>query len=266
MAPPLIAVITLCSSHRLGHLREQLRVLDSTPGVLVIVVWIDETPPPELGRARVAHVPPGPHGLRLAAGRNAGAELALSAGATTLVFLDADCVPGPELVARYEDAAARHPRSLLGGPVTYLPEGVTVPADVAALMPSPHAARPAPAAGTTLVAEDHALFWSLSFAVTADTWHELGGFSPAYEGYGGEDTDFAFAARAAGVPLIWVGGADAFHQWHTTSSPPWQHLDDILRNGATFAARWGEWPMGGWLEAFAAAGAIRHVEGGWVRA
>ena len=49
------------------------------------------------------------------------------------------------------------------------------------------------------------------------------------------------------------------------SSPPWQHLDDILRNGAAFSERWGEWPMGGWLEAFAAAGAIERRGDGWVR-
>jgi GT2 family glycosyltransferase len=109
------------------------------------------------------------------------------------------------------------------------------------------------------------LFWSLSFAVTADTWLAVGGFEESYEGYGGEDTDFAFTARAAGVPLVWVGGAHAYHQYHPTSAPPWQHLDDILRNGRLFADRWGSWPMEGWLEAFAAAGAIEQTPTGWTR-
>jgi GT2 family glycosyltransferase len=96
-------------------------------------------------------------------------------------------------------------------------------------------------------------------------WREVGGFDEAFEGYGGEDTDFAFSLRARGIPLVWVGGADAYHQYHETSSPPWQHLDDILRNGALFAEKWGEWPMGGWLAAFAEAGAVERVPGGWRR-
>jgi len=48
--------------------------------------------------------------------------------------------------------------------------------------------------------------------------------------------------------LGWVGGARAYHQHHPVSSPPVEHLDDILRNGRLFHERWGEWPMTGWLE------------------
>ena len=42
-------------------------------------------------------------------------------------------------------------------------------------------------------------------------------------------------------------GARAYHQHHPSSSPPVQHLADILRNGALFRRRWGRWPMEGWL-------------------
>ena len=91
-------------------------------------------------------------------------------------------------------------------------------------------------------------------------------FDERYEGYGGEDTDFGFRLRDAGVPLVWVGGAHAYHQYHPTSVPPWQHLDDILRNGRHFAQRWGRWPMTGWLDAFERAGAIRCDGPDWVRA
>ena len=273
MAAALTVAVTLCSEARLDHLLPQLeRVARLVPSVPHVVVWLDDTPAPalpELQGATVLHVPPGEAGLRLAEGRNRGAEAALALGARLLVFLDADCVPGADLVARYESAADRHPGALLCGPVTYLPEG----ADLAVLdddpraLTSPHAARPAPADGRTLVAGpgDHRLFWSLSFALTAETWHRIGGFSPAYEGYGGEDTDFAFAAESHGVPLVWVGGAHAYHQWHPTSSPPWQHLDDVLRNGRVFAERWGSWPMEGWLEAFEAAGAVTRDADGWRR-
>jgi N-acetylglucosaminyl-diphospho-decaprenol L-rhamnosyltransferase len=77
--------------------------------------------------------------------------------------------------------------------------------------------------------------------------------------------DFGQRARAAGLDLHWVGGADAFHQHHPVSDPPVEHLDDILRNGAHFAARWGWWPMEGWLRAFAERGLIRPEGDGWTR-
>jgi N-acetylglucosaminyl-diphospho-decaprenol L-rhamnosyltransferase len=263
----MTAVVTIGSAARLDHLRRQQRFLMTEP-VRRIVVWLDaDAPPPvpEFAGAELVHVPPGEQGMRLAAGRDRGAERALAGGATLLVFLDADCLPGPSLLTRYRTAAAQHPSGLLCGPVTYLPEGV-LPADAAALpaLTAPHAARPAPPDGENVLGE-HRLFWSLSFAVTAETWRAVGGFDEAYEGYGGEDTDFAYAARAAHVPLVWVGGAHAYHQHHPTSAPPWQHLDDILRNGRLFADRWGTWPMEGWLEAFAAAGAIEHTSTGWAR-
>ncbi|GAA0553519.1 hypothetical protein GCM10010172_40070 [Paractinoplanes ferrugineus] len=264
----MTAVVTLGSAARLDHVRRQQRMLGAEP-VRRVLVWLDADPPPasvpEFAGAELVHVPPGEHGLRLAAGRNQGAR---TADAGLLVFLDADCLPGPGLLARYRAAADAHPGALLCGPVTYLPKGVR-PVDATALpaLTAPHAARPAPPDGEHVVAgpDDYRLFWSLSFAVTAPTWDTLGGFDEAYQGYGGEDTDLARTAAAAGVPLVWVGGAHAYHQYHPTSSPPWQHLDDILRNGRLFAERWGSWPMQGWLDAFAEAGAIEPTPAGWQR-
>lgn len=262
-----VAVITLCSVARLDHVRRQQRLLP-TGGLRRVLVWLDAEPPPalpEFAGADLVHVPPGGHGMRLAAGRNRGA---LAAGTDLLVFLDADCLPGPDLFTRYRDAARTHPGALSCGPVTYLPEGVR-PQNTDALesLTAPHPARPAPPTGENVVAgpDDHRLFWSLSFAVTAKTFDALGGFDETYEGYGGEDTDLAYRAKEAGVPLVWVGGAHAYHQYHPTSSPPWMHLDDILRNGKIFADRWGFWPMQGWLDAFAAEGAIEQTSEGWKR-
>lgn len=265
------AVITVASAARRDHLDRQRRVLAEVAGDIVRVeAWLDETPPdglPDAGTLTL-HVPPGPSGLRVGEGRNRAAEVAMKAGAELLVFLDVDCLPGPDLLSAYRDAAAAHPEGLLAGAVTYL-ASVQRP-DHAADLPfltRPHRARPSLPAGETRAASDteYDLFWSLSFAVTPATWHRVGGFHPGYEGYGAEDTDLAWTARARDVELRWVGGADAYHQWHPVSSPPWQHLDDILRNGAAFHERWGVWPMGGWLDAFAAAGAIEHRGGDWVR-
>lgn len=262
-----IAVVSMCSLPRVEHLRAQLRALAGVPDVRRIVVWIGDDEPPELDAETVLRVPPGPEGLRLAAGRNAGA--AAAEGAELLVFLDADCIPGPDLLRRYGEAAGRHADAVLCGPVTYLAEGVTAsdPADLVAHT-APHAARPMPADDEDRVAADaeYALFWSLSFALTPETWRRIGGFDEAYEGYGGEDTDFAFRMRSHGIPLVWTGGAHAYHQYHPTSSPPWQHVDDILRNGALFHRRWDEWPMTGWLEAFERGGAVVRDAAGWRRA
>jgi N-acetylglucosaminyl-diphospho-decaprenol L-rhamnosyltransferase len=261
-------VVTLASTPRLGHLQNQVNALRALGGVDIVLVWVGDNAPPTLDVEHTLHVPPGPDGLRLAAARNAGADRAVRAGAELLIFLDADCVPGPELVDRYVQAAADHDHAVLCGPVTYLAPGVDV-SDAANLLSAtnPHPARPAPEPGQVVEASaaQYTLFWSLSFALTARTWAELPGFDEGYEGYGGEDTDFAFALREAGVPLAWVGGAHAYHQHHPTSSPPWQHLDDILRNGRRFADRWGQWPMTGWLEAFEREGAVRRDGDEWVR-
>lgn len=261
------AVITLCSAARLDHVERQAEAL-ATADVVHIGVWLDAEPPPALHGMTMLHVPPGDHGLRLAAGRNTGAAKAIDLGLRLLVFLDADCVPGSRMLHRYQDASSRHPGALLCGPVTYLREEQT-DLDPLSLdrMTAPHAARPAPPDGVNHLAraDDYRLFWSLSFAVTASTWERAGGFHAEYQGYGAEDTDFGRAAREAGIPLLWVGGAHAYHQWHETGSPPWAHLDDILRNAAVFADRWGDTPMEGWIAAFAEAGVIESRDGRWVR-
>ncbi|MBX9421661.1 MULTISPECIES: hypothetical protein [Streptomyces] len=64
-----------------------------------------------------------------------------------------------------------------------------------------------------------------------------------------------------------VGGALAHHQYHRVSHPPVEHLDDILRNGALFHDRWGEWPMKGRLLDFARLGLVSHDArtGSWHR-
>ncbi|MBM9623909.1 glycosyltransferase family 2 protein [Streptomyces zhihengii] len=259
-----IAVITPVAG-RHSHLRLQhagLRHGGRRPDHYVVVAMGDEEvrtvtadgEPP----AEVIDVPVRDGRLPLAAARNAGAHRALTAGADLLVFLDVDCVPSPTLLTRYADAAA--PGVLLCGPVAYLPptpdRGYRL-GELPALA-SPHPARPAPPAGVVVRGGDPRLFWSLSFALTAHTWRQVGGFCEQYTGYGGEDTDFAATATRSGVDLWWVGGAEAYHQHHPVHTPPVHHLDDILRNGALYKKRWGSWPMLGWLREFARMGLVVH--------
>ena len=130
------------------------------------------------------------------------------------------------------------------------------------LLADPHPARPAPRDDEIVVSTTYELFWSLSFALTTSTWRRIGGFCTLYRGYGGEDTDFAQTAAALGVTMRWVGGANAFHQFHPVSDPPTEHLEDIVRNAAIFHRRWGWWPMTGWLQAFEERGLITRDDAG----
>ncbi|WP_148613481.1 glycosyltransferase family 2 protein [Nocardioides rubriscoriae] len=214
----------------------------------------------------VVHVDVPADGLPLATARNRGVEHLVDRGADVVVLLDVDCLAGFSLVSAYADAACAHPDRLWSGPVTYLPPDVFVshPAELAA-HDAPHPARPAPRPGQVEESTRPELFWSLSFAVTPTTWERIGGFDEAYVGYGGEDTDLARRAEAAGVRSWWLGSARAYHQHHRVSSPPVEHLDAILRNGRTYHQRWGEWPMLGWLRDFEARGLVRRDGDQWVK-
>lgn len=264
-----IAVITPASADRLAHLHRQRRMLREVPSADIEIVrieaWLDHEVPPAPPGVHTVHVPPGRNGLRVGAARNAAARRAMEHGVDLLVFLDVDCLPGSRLLERYVETARDHPSDVLCGPVTYL-ASVQRPSTLDDLdaLTRPHPVRPLPADDTAVsaTASEFDLFWSLSFAVTPETWTRLGGFDEVYEGYGAEDTDLGRRARALGIGLQWVGGAHAYHQWHPAGSPPWRHLDDILRNGAHFAERWDEWPMGGWIDAFIEGGAVEaHGDG-----
>ena len=252
------AVITIVAG-RHEHLFRQRAALD--PAVRHVVVGMGDGEADRLrvllgDGADVIGMAGTPHGLPLAQARNAGARHALAAGAELLVFLDVDCIPGPDLLTRYAAAAASGP-ALLCGPVAYLPPG-RYPATGLHALAEPHPARPVPPEDGVLAGGDHTLFWTLSFAITRATWQRVGAFCEDYVGYGGEDTDYGQVAHRAGVDLTWVGGAWAYHQHHPTQSPPVQHLDDILRNAAIFRRRWGWWPMTGWLAGFERLGLLTH--------
>lgn len=265
-----IAVVTVVAG-RHGHLalqRAGLMAGGRAPDLHVIVGMGEPVAPDVRATGLLAlQVPVVAGRLPLAGARNVGAAAALRDDADLVVFLDVDCVPGDRLVSRYAEVADALPRSLLCGPVAYLPP--PPPAgyqlDMLPGLATPHPARPHPAEGGCQRQGDHTLFWSLSFAVTAQTWSTLGGFCEDYTGYGGEDTDYGQLAAAAGVELCWVGGAYAFHQHHPNADPPIQHLDDILRNAGVFHRRWGWWPMRGWLSAFEREGLIELRSGRWRR-
>ncbi len=266
-----VAVVTLAHG-RHEHLRLQSRSLSlgTRPPDWYVVVAMDD-------RAVTSILPESPldplvvevasdrPGLPLARARNAGVRRALDEGADVVVLLDVDCLAGPDLVAGYVACVEQEPHTIWSGPTTYLQPPPPSGYDVHRLteVDDPHPARPAPARGVLVRDADPDLFWSLSFAVSAETWERIGGFCEEYHGYGGEDTDFARLATTRGVTFGWAGTPRAYHQYHPTSDPPVQHWEAILRNATLFHRRWGDWPMPGWLEAFADRGLVVRTPHGW---
>ncbi|MDK1327672.1 galactosyltransferase-related protein [Arthrobacter sp. zg-Y1143] len=219
-------------------------------------------PPASSVPLRVVHLDTGPGApLPLGAARNAAAA---AARFPVLVFLDVDCIPAPTM---FEVLLADAGRT--GGLVMAAPRYLAADAGVADWAGSgsvdvlfrdsvAHHARSALAPEPGLPARpsaEYALFWSLGFAVAQDDFRRIGGFDESFAGYGGEDTDFAFTARRKGIPLAF-SAAVMFHQHHGVHHPPLQHLESIVVNAKAFRRKWGNWPMTGWLDAFAQAGYV----------
>lgn len=252
-----LGVLTLARG-RTAHLRnliEGLRRSDVAPDELVVVDMNDDplTLEPAPFAVKLARLP----GTRLplAAARNLAARLSTG---EKLLFLDADCIPSRALLRTMAETLGTIdglicPRTLYLGPDDA--RGAWREEELAAAGRG-HAARDFPDEGLR-IETDPGLFWSLAFGVRRATFEALGGFDESFSGYGGEDTDLGFRARAAGVPLVFTGDACAFHQHHPVSDPPFEHLADIVRNAEVFRRKWGRWPMEGWLSDFERSGAIR---------
>jgi GT2 family glycosyltransferase len=254
--PSAIAVI-VPSAGRDEHLRRLLAGLAAQrrPPDDVVVADMDDARNVLAGAPLAVrrHVVAGGDGpLPVARARNASAA---TSDADVLVFLDVDCLPHRDLVADYADALAGAPPVLACGRVRYLRAGWDDrwPLDEQS---DPLPTRPAVVAPSV----DHGrpdLFWSLNFAVTAATWQTLGGFDEGYTGYGAEDTDLGRRAHLAGIPLLWLPGGLAYHQWHP---PTWRdptRTAEIVANARRFRERWGSWPMSGWLTDLAEDGVVR---------
>ena len=198
-------------------------------------------------------------GLPLARARNLAAS---QARCEQMIFLDVDCIPAQDLVGRLGAALAAED-ALICADVRYLAAGQPGPSwtetDLLAAG-EPHPVRQFPAVGLRRE-PNPGLFWSLAFGMRRSTFLGLGGFDERFTGYGAEDTDFGFRAEAAGLSLLFLGGAGAYHQHHLVCDPPLQHFDDIVENATRFHAIWGVWPMEGWLRGFAELGLIKCSPG-----
>ena len=266
------AVVTIAHG-RHEHLRGQgwglLR--QTRPADLYVVVAMGDPRIPAVAREQhpdtiVVELGVTATGLPLAEARNAGARAAVAAGAEVVVFLDVDCIPQASTLERYVEvlsATVGEGPVVACGEVGYLPP-VDHPREYRtaglADRARPHPARPAPASGSVMAGGDVRLFWSLSFAMTSADWQALGGFDEAYTGYGAEDTDFGQRLNAAHGVLLWVGGAAAYHQYHSSEVPPIRHLHSIVNNANAFRDRWGWFPMEGRLAEFEARGLAQRSD------
>lgn len=258
-----LTVVTVVHG-RHEHLARQAEALAAVaPDVPWVVVAMADPEVPSVvsQQAEIVALEADPQALPLARARNVGVATAAQQGARAVLLLDVDCLVDADTLTAYAQALDRRPEALLCGPVTYLPAGADPSPSALLQQRSPHPARPSPPDGQLVEAEDHRLFWSLAFAVSTWAWQRVGGFCEEYVGYGGEDTDFARSAAQLGVPLVWVGGAHAYHQHHPVSSPPVEHAADIVRNSHVYRRRWGAWPMEGWLRELDRLGVVRWQDG-----
>ena len=202
--------------------------------------------------------------LPLAAARNAAAR---AAHGDLLVFVDMDCIPAPGFLADYAAGLAAAD-GLLMGEVLYLPGGLAAPGwtfDGFAAAAVRHSDRRGPPPSGVEPCNDYRCFWSLNFAIRRATFLGAGGFDERYVGYGGEDTDFGKSITGQGIPIGWLKGGLAYHQYHPHHMPPVHHLDSVVRNAQLFEEKWGYRTMGHWLHAFRLMGLIDDTPGKPIR-
>ncbi|MEO9593977.1 glycosyltransferase family 2 protein [Rhodopirellula bahusiensis] len=248
-----ISVLTIVRG-RQAHLENQLKGLLQSqvlPHEWIVVGMNQEVEISDGERfpIRTSSVDHATEPLPLALARNHAASLCQSDG---MIFLDVDCIPSPSLIGKMTDALQDEERLWMGRP-RYLPAGATEQhwqADELPRLAVDHPLQPSLEGEDRLASKRYELFWSLCFAISRSSFETIGGFDESFDGYGGEDTDFSFSAREAGVPFGFLN-AVAYHQHHAVCKPPLNHLQPIVQNAERFKSKWGVWPMESWLKAFA---------------
>lgn len=198
--PDLLRAVVEAADRQADHACELVVVSDGCPEAVAAVR-------PLRLRHRCRLYDTGRHaGFGAALARNVGARFAAG---DLLVFLDADCLVGPDHVAAYR--AADNGETLLLGPIDYVDETEWSRVIEPELRgPLRHA--PLVPADTRQLSWLAAHCWSGNMAVPRDRFRDLGGFDLAFVGQGGEDVDFGlrYACRfrriaVAAAPVRHVG-------------------------------------------------------------
>lgn len=183
-------------------------------------------------------------GLPVAAARNKAASLARG---NLLVFLEPDCVPGPNCLHLLQ--------------LTIGLSHAIVATQVVEQPPSPtesegYLEEPMDAAGGSLTPLPYPDFRSYCFGLRAADYARIGGYDELYRGYGPEDTDFAFAARDIKLQVLRCTGV-VYRQQPAVATRPATDLREIVANAASFYHKWQQWPMPELLRELNRAGKIR---------
>ena len=192
--------------------------------------------------------------LPLAAARNKAAEIATG---EKLIFLDVDCICDRHLLEVF-DYHLNQADALYLGSIRYLHrhwQKRNWTLETLEQQSSPHELQGQEVRDKERISHPYEMFWSLCFGIRKNTFERIGGFDTNYLGYGGEDTDFSFQARSHEIPLYKIG-ARAYHQFHPSSTPPLNHLEEIVNNAGVFYRKWNILPMEKWLRQFADLGYI----------
>lgn len=250
-----VSVLTL-NKNRSQHLRNLIYGLErnKTLPTELIIAQMDQNYEPYQSRLfPIHHIAAAADQLSLAQARNKAAKKAYC---DKLIFLDVDCIAAGNFVDSLSKILDKY-NAIISPKIYYLPDDMLSPT----LSPSwqerdlkkigkPHEVRNFPSTG--LCEETNpGLFWSIAFAISKENFYTIGQFSEDYIGYGAEDTDFGFRAAQKNIKHFLTAQTAAFHQYHQTFEPPWQHFDDIIKNAQVFYGKWKFWPMSGWLQAFA---------------
>ena len=206
-------------------------------------------------------------GLASSASFDIGRNRNLGAARATydaMVFLDVDCIVAPTFIEQLHYKLQAHSKALLMGQPRYLMRPLTddegsqlqqgkLAADyldkLSVFNPYRDNFDLQHQDKSIKQTQDYGAFWSLCFAIMRRQFEKIGGFDTDYVGYGAEDTDFAFMARALNIDFYLTDDV-IYHQQHSVYRPPLNHLDSIVINANRFYEKWQHWPMSGWLAEF----------------
>jgi glycosyltransferase involved in cell wall biosynthesis len=165
-------------------------------------------------------------GHRVALARNAGARLATG---QILVFLDNDALAGPDFIAGHLEAHAGPDSRAVAGyvygydPRTEMPGlaqalASASPAEVVARLGSQDGMRDM---RYDFLAEcdfdlnrfplPYAFFWTMNCSIRSEDFWAVGGFDEDFQGWGLEDTEFAFRVDRKGIPFYYSQRAWIVH-------------------------------------------------------